>query len=511
MGNLFSRQTRQSSRQSQYEANSPTPEPAVGVPVAQGVPALSPPLPPLPATDALSLKASVEKSAVTHKSVEKLVTMLSLKAPAAIEDAKSVRAPLDIVACIDRSGSMGGPKMTLMKKTLDLLITRAGLNEHDRLALVTFDTNVRVDMPLAAMDSNGRSKGKAVVNALRPGSTTNLSGGALKSIDILAQAPNTKGRTRAVLLFTDGLANCGISDSSKLVEAVTNALRAAASGGDVSLFTFGFGADHNENVLREVAASHGSGGYYYVGTPEDIPNAFADCLGGLTSVVAQNASLSLEPLGGATITRVLGTYSRSEDGSVELGDLYSEDAKDLLVELSLPALATPCDEPRAVLRGSLRAFNVGLSTTQTVTAEARVARPKNTPADQPVNLELDMQLNRIRVAEAVEAASAAADAGRVSDGRAVLTAMRTQLEGTVSNEAPYVQALAAELTSIEQNYETAAQYRSVGSKMSKMSHYSHMRQRGIHTQSDDMYQAAKSRKMAMKSNWSMPQSSDDEE
>jgi hypothetical protein len=46
----------------------------------------------------------------------------------------------------------------------------------------------------------------------------------------------------------------------------------------------------------------------------------------LTSTVAQNTSLYLEGLGGATITWCLGsTYTRSADGSVELGDLYAED------------------------------------------------------------------------------------------------------------------------------------------------------------------------------------------
>merc|ERR1719359_2775925 len=106
-----------------------------------------------------------------------------------------------------------------------------------------------------------------------------------------------EGRTRAVMLFTDGLANEGIRDTAQLCAAVNGALSAASAklGGPISLFTFGFGADHNESCLRALATGSGAGGlYYYVSTAEDIPNAFADCLGGLTSVVAQNASLSLE-------------------------------------------------------------------------------------------------------------------------------------------------------------------------------------------------------------------------
>ena len=108
---------------------------------------------------------------------------------------------------------------------------------------------------------------------MRPGSTTNLSGGALQAIDVLdasaaADAPAAKeaggekqGRTRAVMLFTDGLANDGIRETPRLVSAVNGALAAASAklGGPISLFTFGFGADHNEDCLRSLATGSGAG------------------------------------------------------------------------------------------------------------------------------------------------------------------------------------------------------------------------------------------------------------
>jgi hypothetical protein len=83
----------------------------------------------------------------------------------------------------------------------------------------------------------------------------------------------------------------------------------------------------------------------------------------LTSTVAQNTSLYLEGLGGATITWCLGsTYTRSADGSVELGDLY---------------------QPVAVPRGRLRAFNVGQLAMETREATVVVTRPPLTPINQP--------------------------------------------------------------------------------------------------------------------------------
>ena len=53
----------------------------------------------------------------------------------------------------------------------------------------------------------------------------NLSGGLLKSIDVLCTAEGAaSGRTRAVLLFTDGIANHGIRETDALREAVQGAI-----------------------------------------------------------------------------------------------------------------------------------------------------------------------------------------------------------------------------------------------------------------------------------------------
>merc|ERR1719421_2631544 len=183
------------------------------------------------------------------------------------------------------------------------------------------------------------------------------------------------------MLFTDGLANQGIVNSGQLVAAVSAALSSASAklGGPINFFTFGFGADHNEDCLRALATGSGAGGlYYYVSNSDDIPNAFADVLGGLTSVVAQNATLSLAPSAehGVSISRVLGNAYAAQGGridAIELGDLFADDAKDILVELDLPSRPQPSPEPLVVLRAELRAFNVARSEAETVAASVEVA------------------------------------------------------------------------------------------------------------------------------------------
>merc|ERR1719408_71930 len=227
-------------------------------------------------------------------------------------------------------------------------------------------------LPLRGMDGSGKTAALEAIEKINPGRTTNLSGGLLQGIDLLQRAQQPAGgSTRAVLLFTDGMANVGIRDGAGILEAAQGAM----TGSPMTIFTFGFGSDHNEDMLRGLAdQTHGL--YYYLDKVETIPQAFADCLGGLVAVVAQNATLLLEPAAGA---------AGGETVELSLGDVYAEDEKDLVFQLSLPALPAPIDAPSAVVRATLRYYSVPTSRFETASIDLCVSRPAAAPAEQPVN------------------------------------------------------------------------------------------------------------------------------
>lgn len=485
----------------------PNVQAAIGVPIAIGAADASA----IP-SESCTLHISCDKVAVSAADAHTTTAMISVKAPDAEES--SNRAPLDLVLAIDVSGSMRGSKMRLMKQTLELLVSRSGLTVADRIALVTFDSRVQLRLPLTEMGADGRAQAKQIVSTIEPGSTTNLSGGALRAIDVLAQdTVSSEGRTRSVLLFTDGLATDGIRDTPSLVSSVSNALSAAsATRGRINLFTFGFGEDHSDECLRALAEGSSGSMYYYVSTPETIPNAFADCLGGLVSVVAQNAVLTLTPVdGGATIRRVLGrAYVHAADGSIELGDLYAQDEKDVLVELELPALPTGPRSSHPVLHASLRFFHVARSQSETVRAQLEIKRPAETPADQPINIAIQVHLLRIEAAENIETASSLADRGDLEAGREQLLQARRRIEESPAVRTPLGLALSAEVDSLVEQYRDRGRYSSTGSKASKMSYMSHAQQRANHS-NEGVYSGAKHRKLQMKASWSLAPVDSDEE
>merc|ERR1719210_2018711 len=106
-----------------------------------------------------------------------------------------------------------------------------------------------------------------------------------------------------------------------------------------SLSTFGFGAEHNAELLQGLAVS-GEGTYSYVESEEQISHSFGEALGGLLTTTHQNVKLSLKLEPGVHLHKTLTAYPYElEDGGVtiNIGDLFAEERRDVLVTLALSA------------------------------------------------------------------------------------------------------------------------------------------------------------------------------
>lgn len=57
------------------------------------------------------------------------------------------------------------------------------LKEKDQLCIVAYDTQVEVCLPMTSMDLQGKEMAKTIISKIKPGSSTNMSGGLLKAID----------------------------------------------------------------------------------------------------------------------------------------------------------------------------------------------------------------------------------------------------------------------------------------------------------------------------------------
>merc|ERR1719461_337015 len=93
---------------------------------------------------------------------DKFFYMASIKAP---YFRASDRAPIDLVAVVDESGSMSGDRIKLVKETVQFIIKN--LESGDRFGIVGYSSGAREVLPLTKMDEGGKNTAKLLANQLR--------------------------------------------------------------------------------------------------------------------------------------------------------------------------------------------------------------------------------------------------------------------------------------------------------------------------------------------------------
>ncbi|KAL5516342.1 hypothetical protein EMCRGX_G001637 [Ephydatia muelleri] len=249
------------------------------------------------ATIELLLTMKAELCAYAHTSRHDCWAVASIKAPSFEPESK---VPIDVVAVIDVSSSMAGAKIELVKQTLLFVIGQ--LNERDRFSLVTYHTYAYLQFGLIQMSQESKAIATSAIKALGCQGGTNLCQGLLKGMEEIAyHSGPEKANVQSVLLLTDGVANKGLKTKEGILAQMlkiqnSQEEKAAKRNFDGTVYTFGFGADHDAGMLAAIS-TQGGGVYYFIDTNEKIPGSFADCLGGLQTVLGQNLSLELDILG----------------------------------------------------------------------------------------------------------------------------------------------------------------------------------------------------------------------
>ena len=228
------------------------------------------------------------------------------------------RAPINVALVLDRSGSMSGPPLEAAKRAATRFAELLGPN--DRLSVAVFDDQVST---IFGPTAGGDPTTAEAIARVYEGGSTNLSGGWLKGREH-AQAALVEGTNR-VVLFTDGLANKGITDASKLV-----ALARGAASERVTTTCIGFGASFNETLMRGMSQA-GGGNYWYVEAADQMTDMFTEEIDGLVALAAQNVEaevrLTHPRSAGVTVLQRLPTQRTDRGWRVNLGDLYATSPK----------------------------------------------------------------------------------------------------------------------------------------------------------------------------------------
>ncbi|OLQ11054.1 Inter-alpha-trypsin inhibitor heavy chain H4 [Symbiodinium microadriaticum] len=313
--------------------------------------ALQRPLPPqrdVSEDGPVSVESRVEYSALPKGASQAIFGLVTLRAEAQV--ASSERRHMDLVCVLDISGSMGDQnKIGDLKSAMRFIIDE--LQPTDRLSIVTFENFGHRCLRLRRMDSQGRDEATVQTMRLQAGGGTNIAEGLDLGLAVLEQR-RQRNQVSAILLLTDG------QDSSFRC-AIPSMVRRAGKAG-AGLYAFGFGQDHDADLLRGVS-EHAKTPYTFIEDTATVKEAFAGVVGGLSSVVAQNLQLKLDC--SAVLVDVNTPFEVVKSGdtkaTVSIPDIFAGERRDVLLELSIPAdLAGDSTGKLKLLEASVRYLNL---------------------------------------------------------------------------------------------------------------------------------------------------------
>jgi len=192
--------------------------------------------------------------------------------------------PLNLALVIDKSGSMAeDDKMSRVKESLRTLVGK--LRPDDIVSIVVFDTEAAVLFP-ASRIGDGFELRRAI-DCIAPEGSTNLHGGLMLGYKE-ALKNFRKDATNRVILLTDGIANVGTIEPTKIA-----AESSEFNGQGLDLSTIGVGLNLNNDLLRTLARS-GRGLYHFVSDYQDIEKVFVNEVQSLISQVAKRVEVSVD-------------------------------------------------------------------------------------------------------------------------------------------------------------------------------------------------------------------------
>ena len=211
-------------------------------------------------------------------------------------------APLALALVIDRSGSMGGPKMELTKAAARA--TAETLPPADRIAVIVFDSQAQAVVPLQRAENRQRILGD--IGRITASGGTNILAGLREAVEELLPV---RARKKHIILLSDG--QSPYDEIPDLVDA--------AGAARITISAIGVGEGADQTMLKSIA-TRGGGRFYQTRDPASIPRIFSRETAGLDDQsiverptaarvakrIAALAGIPIEsapPLGGYVVTR----------------------------------------------------------------------------------------------------------------------------------------------------------------------------------------------------------------
>ena len=213
-----------------------------------------------------------------------------------------VRQPVDVVLCIDISGSMGsaavirgdrGEKQSDGFSILSLTVSAAktilySLNENDNLSVVVYTDVARTIISNIACNKMNKVIIEHQLDELKPENTTNLWDGIFKSLEIL-RTTSPKNRLKSIFVLTDGVPNVepprgheGMLDKYFKTHDMKCMINC-----------YGFGYSLKSDILSNISNMSGGDGFSYIPDASLLGNVFIHGISNFFTTAVTNPVLKI--------------------------------------------------------------------------------------------------------------------------------------------------------------------------------------------------------------------------
>ncbi|KAF6167834.1 hypothetical protein GIB67_027612 [Kingdonia uniflora] len=423
----------------------------------------------------IEIQTFPEVSAVTRSiSQDKFAVLIHLKAPVTTSKSNPVinqmsqnsRTPVDLVTVLDVSGSMAGTKLALLKRAMGFVIQNLG--PSDRLSVIAFSSTSRRLFHLRRMTDSGRQQALQAVNSLVSNGGTNIAEGLRKAAKVMEERIE-KNPVSSIILLSDGQDTYTVAGRSVSGPRPDyQSLLPSSASFQIPVHTFGFGSDHDAASMHAIAENSG-GTFSFIEAEGVIQDAFAQCIGGLLSVVVKDLRVGIQCLNPDIHLGPLkaGSYSTEmvndlRTGFICVGDLYADEERDFLIYVNVPV--SDSSNVTALVKVHCK-YKCPVSN-QILTGEGEVVKIQRPEVvtNQVVSIDVDRQRNRVQAAEAIADARTAAELGDLAGAVSVLENCRKVLSETTSARSGdrLCAALDAELKEMQERMATRRTYEASG-------------------------------------------------
>ncbi len=204
----------------------------------------------------------------------------------------------NVVAVVDKSGSMSGEPLDLVRRSLLALTDE--LTEDDQLSIVLYGDRSHVYLQPTKLSKDNRQTVREQIQAIASAGSTNMEEGLQVGYQVARQSRSTFDGSTRLILFTDERPNVGATHANSFI-----GMAREASEVGIGLTTIGVGVQFDSSLAIKISSTRG-GNLFFLPDEDAADALFGEEFEYMVSELAHDLNFVVRPHNDLAITGVYG-------------------------------------------------------------------------------------------------------------------------------------------------------------------------------------------------------------